>query len=301
MNLQTLSIIVILLAVMLWLQADSHKPTLPVPKHFYPRPKSLPLTELPPRRRKNAKPPWVRDALTELARRSPQCGCRALAHLFNRTYHDTSVSVGKTYVSDILREYRMKIAKPQRYAHGIQTACPIRTVWGIDMTEHRWSSNIPQLIFGVIDHGSRRVLKLDTLREKSSIALLRLLLDAIEHYGKPKKIRTDNEAVFTSWVFAFALRWLGIRHERIELQCPWMNGRIERVWSTFKQLLRMFDIKNEAELQATLELLQGDLQPASAASVTQRAYAGRSLEHPRTSQSQTKTTKATITVARSKT
>ncbi|MFZ5875154.1 MAG: integrase core domain-containing protein [Nitrospirota bacterium] len=35
-----------------------------------------------------------------------------------------------------------------------------------------------------------------------------------------------------------------------------MNHRIERVWSTFKQLLRMFDIKNEAELQAMLELLR---------------------------------------------
>ena len=196
------------------------------------------------------------DALTELARRSPQCGCRALANLFNRTYHDTGVSVGKTYVSDILREYRMKIAKPQRYAHDIQTACPICTTWGVDMTEHRCSPDRPQPIFGIIDHGSRRVLKLDTLREKSSMALLRLLLDAIEHYGKPKKIRTDNEAVFTSLAFAFALCWIGIRHERIEPQCPWMNGRIERVWSTFKQLLRMFDLRNEAELQATFELLK---------------------------------------------
>ena len=148
------------------------------------------------------------------------------------------------------------LAQPRRYAHDIQTACPIPTTWGIDMTEHRYSPDISQSIFGIIDHGSRRVLKLQTIREKSSIALLRLLLDAIEHYGKPKKIRTDNEAVFTSWVFAFALRWLGIRHERIEPQCPWTNGRIERVWSTFKQLLRMFDIKNEAELQATLELLR---------------------------------------------
>jgi putative transposase len=69
-------------------------------------------------------------------------------------------------------------------------------------------------------------------------------------------IRTDNEAIFTSRVFAFALRWLGIRHERIEPGSPWMNGRIERVWSTFKQLLRMYDIRNETELQATLDLLR---------------------------------------------
>ena len=226
MNLSTLCVIVILLAVMFWLQADPYKPTPAAPKKFHPLPKAKPSAELQPKRRKNAKPPWVPDAIIEFSQLSPQCGCRALANLFNRAYHDTGTSVGKTYVSDILREYRMKIAKPQRYAHDIQTACPIRTTRGIDMTEHRRVANIPQLIFGIIDHGSRRVLQLETIREKSSITLLRLLLDAIEHYGKPKKIRTDNEAVFTSWVSAFALHWLSIHHERIKPQCPWMNGRI---------------------------------------------------------------------------
>jgi hypothetical protein len=116
-------------------------------------------------------------------------------------------------VSEILRSDRMALAQPRRHAHALATACPIQIVWGIDMSEHRSSPNITQNIFGIIDQGSRRVLTIDTMREKSSIAILRLLLDAIKHYGKPKKIRTDNEAVFTSWVFAFALRWLGICHQ----------------------------------------------------------------------------------------
>ncbi len=42
---------------------------------------------------------------------------------------------------------------------------------------------IPQRI---IDHGSRRVLTIGILGEKSSIALSRLLLHAIKHYGKPR-------------------------------------------------------------------------------------------------------------------
>jgi transposase InsO family protein len=94
------------------------------------------------------------------------------------------------------------------------------------------------------------------LRDRSSIAILRWLLDAIEYYGKPKAIRTDNEAIFTSWVFAFALQWLGIRHQRTLPHCPWMNGRIERVWSTFKQVLRICHIPDEVELQATLNMLR---------------------------------------------
>ncbi|WP_425562727.1 hypothetical protein [Lysobacter hankyongensis] len=51
-----------------------------------------------------------------------------------------------------------------------------------------------------------------------------------------------------------------------------MNGRIERVWSTLKQQLRAYDIRNEAELQATSAARH--LQPAPTASIDQRAYAG---------------------------
>ena len=35
-----------------------------------------------------------------------------------------------------------------------------------------------------------------------------------------------------------------------------MNGRIERVWSTFKQVLRIFHIPDDIELQATLNILR---------------------------------------------
>lgn len=82
-------------------------------------------------------------------------------------------------------------------------------VWAIDITEHRVEPHTPQPLLGILDHGSRRMLTLHALRVRSSITILRLLLDTIEHYGKPKAVRTDNETIFTSRVFAFALQWLG--------------------------------------------------------------------------------------------
>jgi putative transposase len=66
----------------------------------------------------------------------------------------------------------------------------------------------------LIEHACRQVLRLQVLRAKETITILRMLLDAIKPCGKPKAIRTDNEAIFTSWAFAFALRWLGVRHQR---------------------------------------------------------------------------------------
>ncbi|MDR2581667.1 MAG: hypothetical protein LBC85_11845, partial [Fibromonadaceae bacterium] len=71
---------------------------------------------------------------------------------------------------------------------------------------------------------------LQAIGGKASIVLLRILLDVIEKFGKPKVIRTDNESVFTSRLFRFALWLLGIRHQRIMLHCPWQNGRVESIW-----------------------------------------------------------------------
>jgi hypothetical protein len=49
----------------------------------------------------------------------------------------------------------------------------------------------------LIEHACRQVLRLQVLRAKETITILRILLDAIKHCGKPKAIRTDNEAIFT--------------------------------------------------------------------------------------------------------
>lgn len=100
------------------------------------------------------------------------------------------------------------------------------------------------------------MLILRTQRDRSSITILRLLLDAIEHYGRPNAIRTDNEAIFTSWVFAFTLQWPGIRLQRTLPRCSWMNDRIEWVWCAFEQVLRMCHIPDEIEWRATLNMLR---------------------------------------------
>jgi len=77
-------------------------------------------------------------------------------------------------------------------------------------------------------------LWLEALQSKSSWTLVLKLIEAIQRYGKPRTIRTDNESIFTSKVFRLALFLLGIRHQRIDLHCPWQNGRVERFFGTLK-------------------------------------------------------------------
>jgi transposase InsO family protein len=214
---------------------------------------SLPAAHPTDERRK---PEWVFAALCAIVLEGPDISCRHLKLRFDLVHGHTEVSIGKTYAAEFLKRYRKALANPKRRAHNIDTAGKLLRVWALDLTETRIAPKQPQPVLGLIDHASRQVLKLKALRDKKTITILRVLLDAIEHYGTPKAIRTDNEAIFTSWVFAFALRWLGIRHQRTMPQCPWMNGRIERFWRTLKDALKLFDIHNEAELQATLDTLR---------------------------------------------
>ena len=93
-------------------------------------------------------------------------------------------------------------------------------------------------ILGMIDHGTRACLTLRELPLNCSIAILRLLLDAVEPYGRPKILRSDNGSTFTSRLFRFALFFLGIRHQRTEPMAPWQNGRMERFFGTFKERIR---------------------------------------------------------------
>ena len=110
------------------------------------------------------------------------------------------------------------------------------------------------MLLGIIVHSSRAALCLQALCNKSSWTLLGHLFLAIGQYGKPRFVRTDNEAVFTSRVFKLALFLLGVRHQTTDLHCPWQNGRVERFLGTLKEKLDQlavasFDALNSALLE----------------------------------------------------
>lgn len=87
----------------------------------------------------------------------------------------------------------------------------------------------------IVDHGSRTCLCLERLNNKSSLTLLRYLFRTVHKYGKPKKIVTDNDAVFVSWLLNAGITLLGTKHHTTDVACPWQNGRVERFFLSFKQ------------------------------------------------------------------
>lgn len=109
------------------------------------------------------------------------------------------------------------------------------------------------MALGVIDQGSRAVLRLCVLGRKCTWTLLGHLCLAIAQHGRPRAIRCDNEGMFGSPVWLLALRLARIRRERIAPRCPWLNGQIERLFGTLKSALRAVPLKSPEGLQASLD------------------------------------------------
>jgi putative transposase len=202
------------------------------------------------------KPGWVVEKLIHISATHPGWGCRKIAAFFNKRFDDLSISVSKSFVSNTVKRHRVEIQRQRKqWRLRAPFAYPLHAVWGLDLTTILWA-NEKALCLGVIDHGSRQALGLTTLPNKCSITILRVLLDLVERYGIPHCLRTDNEAVFTSYPFRFFLQCLGIRHQRTAPGCPWQNGRIERLFGTLKQTLSQWAPPTTLYLQSVLSTFQ---------------------------------------------
>lgn len=192
--------------------------------------------------RRQPKPQWVRKEIIRLKAFMPDKGCRSIAVTFNRLYSEKrNMTVGKTFVANVIKTHRYAILQlRKRIKHQTPRPLPKNLIWGMDLTQVSDQQNQNHLALGIIDSGSRACLTLRNLKSKASVTLLRCLLDAIEHYGQPKYLRTDNEPVFTSRLFRFGLFLLGIKHQRTDTHCPWQNGKVERFFGTLKNKIRQY-------------------------------------------------------------
>jgi putative transposase len=196
------------------------------------------------------KPDWVREALLSLAVTFPHAGYRTLANCFNlqqaqRTAGNAPpITVSKSFVADLLRAQRYAVIqarhKTSTYTVRRET---IQTTWGMDITGLPLVNGSSVPVFGIIDHGSRAILTLTPVATYNSLILLGHLLLAMGSYGKPRAVRSDNDAVFKTALFRCMLKLLGVRQQFTSLGSPWQNGRIERFWRSLKEALQTSPIK----------------------------------------------------------
>ncbi|NVJ65924.1 MAG: transposase [Gammaproteobacteria bacterium] len=187
------------------------------------------------------KPDWVTHEVLKIKARSPNLSCRLIAHIFNKRFAHKGESVGKTFVSYTIRAHWHEI-QVIRKEWKCQKPLKVRfnQYWGMDIT---FVNNKP--VLGVIEHHSRKLLGLIPINNKSSINIIRQLILIFKSTNKPKTIRVDNEACFNSRLIRLFLKLMGIKHQPIEKYSPWQNGRIERLFGTFKSNIKRVEIKNQ--------------------------------------------------------
>ena len=200
------------------------------------------------------KPAWVRKEVIRLKALMPEAGCRCIADTFNRRFAaKRRMTVGKTFVAELIRQHRYEIdTVRQDIKRAKPRAVPKNLVWALDLSGKATQDGRTRIVLGILEHASRAALRLEALETKSSWLLISKLIAAIRRYGKPQAVRTDNEAVFTSRTFRFALLVLGIGHQRTDPGCPWQNGRVERFFGTLKARLDQLAVDSFETLNGAL-------------------------------------------------
>ena len=205
-----------------------------------------------------AKPAWVKKEIIRLKALMREAGCRKIADVFNRQFQAShNVTVGKTYVANVIRDHQYQIQVLQKkLKHLPPNLIPKQLIWGVDLTfKHSTQKDILPIL-GVIEHHSRKSLTLEALKDKITITLLSYLFTTIQKYGKPKIIRTDNEAIFTSTLFSLSLWLLGIKHQTTDIHSPWQNGRVERFFGTLKQKLNQWPVDSFEQCDCDLQVFR---------------------------------------------
>ena len=201
------------------------------------------------------KPDWIRNELIRLAALMSQQSRRAVGRTFNRLYAQKyGVSVGSSFTCEFLKSHAVQVLRLRRELKARPPRIvPICHTWAMDLTFFTDDVKCTRASLGILDHGSRALLCLQTLVKRNSWTLLGYLCLAIGRYGKPRKLRTDNEAVFNSFVFKSFLHLAGIQKQTTNVHSPWQNGRMERLFGTLKPVLHQLRISGKVQLQNALD------------------------------------------------
>ena len=134
---------------------------------------------------------------------------------------------------DLVLELKTARKKPKRK---IYVSGP-RRLWGIDLTLVWILGIFPVWILGVVDYHGSRLMALERVRWPNTAEVIRVVERTFAEHGAPARLLSDNGAVFKAFDFELFLCKHGVDHTFTKPRHPWTNGRIERLFRTFKETI----------------------------------------------------------------
>jgi transposase InsO family protein len=182
----------------------------------------------------NRTPPDVEESLVRLHVEHPQLGTGQLMRLAARVL---AFRAARETIRKILARRHDLVAalenaqrqRPRR----IEVHRPLR-LWGADLTLVWLLGFFPVCIFGAVDYHGSHLVSLTRVGRPTSAAVVAALGCAFERHGRPARLLTDRGGAFTAEVTEAFLREHGVEHTLTRPAHPWTNGRIERLFRTFK-------------------------------------------------------------------
>jgi transposase InsO family protein len=187
------------------------------------------------RRAWNRTPPDIEQKIVLLHLAHSQLGAGQLRLLVERLLG--VVRCRETFRAILIRN-RDVIARlrqePRRRARRIVVHRPL-SLWGLDVTMVRLFAIWPVWLVGVVDFHGSRLVALERVAAPTTAEVIRVLAGAFAREGVPRRILSDRGPQFTSGAFAAFLEAHEVEHTRTRPWHPWTNGRIERIFRTFKE------------------------------------------------------------------
>jgi transposase InsO family protein len=122
-----------------------------------------------------------------------------------------------------------------RERHGRIDVDRPRQLWGMDLTLVWLLGFFPIWLLGVVDYHGSRVMTLERMAAPTAANVRAALTRAFGRHGVPERVLTDNGSFFKAGVVEELLAARGVEHTFTRPAHPWTNGRIERLFRTFKQ------------------------------------------------------------------
>jgi putative transposase len=111
-----------------------------------------------------------------------------------------------------------------------------RKLWGVDVTLVWVLLIVPVWLVGVVDyHGSRLVCFECIVGWPNAAEVARVIERTVAEHGAPERVLTDRAPLFRAPAVQGVLERHAIKHSLIRPCHAWTNGRIERIFKTFKE------------------------------------------------------------------
>ena len=201
------------------------------------------IDRLPPPRFHRCSSPWNRtpefreEQVVRLHLDFPHLGAGQLRWLLHRLFG--WLPARETVRQIIIRrnDLQFQLVSQRRQPRRIRVTRS-RQLWGVDLALVWVLGFIPVWLLAAVDYHGSRLVAFELLPWPSAAQIVRVLDDAFRREGAPKRLLSDRGPQFRSESFQLLMFAYGVRHVLTLPAHPWTNGRVERIFRTFRETVR---------------------------------------------------------------